>query len=157
MAGSATHNYAVVIGVGNQYRHDDGVGPAVAQRLRRGMPAGVAVREESGEGAALMEAWRDAPLVILIDAVRSGAAPGMIHRFDAQAEPIPANFFHYSTHAFSVAEAIELARMLDKLPARLVVYGVEGKEFAAGEGLSPEVAHAAELVARRVCEELETS
>ena len=36
-------------------------------------------------------------------------------------------------------EAVELARELDRLPRRLVVYGIEGESFEAGEGLSPAV------------------
>ena len=69
--------------------------------------------EESGDtgfGAALMAAWQDAEVVILVDAVRSGAEPGKIHHFDARDEHLPTDFFHYSTHAFSVAEALEQVR-----------------------------------------------
>jgi hydrogenase maturation protease len=139
-----------VIGVGNPFRGDDGAGVAVACRLKTLARPGVAVEEASGEGASLMEAWQDAGAVILVDAVRSGAAPGTVFRFDARQEVLPSSFFHYSTHAFSVAEAVELARALGQLPARLLLYGIEGKTFAAGAGLSPEVEGAVEDVARRV-------
>ena len=54
----------VVIGVGNEYRSDDGAGIAVARRLRMLFPTGVTVLEESGEGAALIEAWKGATWVI---------------------------------------------------------------------------------------------
>lgn len=134
----------LVIGVGNPYRRDDAVGLVLARRLKDGLPGNVAVIEESGEGAALMEAWRGAAAVVIIDAARSGLAPGTVHRFDAHAGAIPTRLFHYSTHAFSVAEAVEMARALDQLPPRLVVYGVEGRDFSAGEGLSPEVAAASD-------------
>ena len=100
-----------------------------------------------------MEAWEGAALVLLIDATRSGSPPGTIHRFDAHAEPLPSRFFHYSTHAFSVAEAVELARALDQLPPRLIVYGIEGKNYTAGEGLSPEVEKAADSVIPRVLQD----
>ena len=113
------------------------------------------VREESGEGAALMEAWQDAMAVILVDAARSGAAPGTIHRFDVSHVPVPSRFFHYSTHAFSVAEAVELARAMNQLPSRIILYGIEGRDFAAGERLSSEVAAAAEELVRRIRQELQ--
>lgn len=145
----------LIIGVGNDYRGDDAVGLVVARRLRQQAPAGVAVREESGEGTALMEAWKNAAFVILIDAVHSGATPGTIHRFDARAAELPSDFFHYSTHAFSVAEAVELARALGQLPPRLIVYGIEGKNFAAGVGLAAEVETAAQEVAQRILKEVE--
>ncbi len=144
----------VIIGVGNEYRSDDGAGLAVARRLRELFPTGVTILEESGEGAALMQAWQGATWVMLVDAVRSGAPPGTIHRLDARAAPLPLGFFHYSTHAFSVAEAVELARSLDELPAHLVVWGIEGTNFAAGAGLSPAVEQAVEEVVERVTQEV---
>ena len=144
----------LVIGLGNDFRRDDGAGRVAARMIASAQADGVRVIEASGEGAALMDAWRDAESVVLIDAVHSGAVPGTIHRLDARAQPIPSNFFHYSTHAFSVAEAVELARALDQLPPRLIVFGIEGKDFSSGEDLSPEVAAAVEEVARQVKGEL---
>ena len=145
----------LIIGLGNQYRRDDGVGLVVAQRLKAAAPEHARVLEESGEGVALMESWKDADAVILIDAVHSGAKPGALHRLDAHTQPIPTSFFHYSTHAFGVAEAIELARALGQLPRCLIVYGIEGKTFEAGVGLSPEVERAAQKVAERVLRDLQ--
>jgi hydrogenase maturation protease len=145
----------VIIGVGNEYRSDDGAGIAVARRLRALFTSGVTILEESGEGAALMQAWQGASWVMLVDAVHSGASPGTIHRLDARAAPMPTGFFHYSTHAFSVAEAVELARSLDQLPAHLVVYGIEGANFAAGVELSPAVEQAVEVVVERLAQEVQ--
>lgn len=143
-----------VVGVGNAYRRDDAVGLIIARRLKAENLDHVRILEESGEGAVLMESWEDADTVILIDAVHSGAAPGTIHRLDAHAQAIPTDFFHYSTHAFSVAEAIELARTLNQLPPRLIIYGIEGKNFETGKGLSPEVENAVEEVVCLVLREL---
>ena len=140
----------LVIGVGNWYRSDDGAGLAVARKLKAMRLPGVVVCEESGEGVALMEAWLDAEHVTIIDAASSGEAPGTIHRLDADTMPIPFSFFHYSSHAFSVAEAIELARALNRLPPRLTLYGIEGKNFGAGVGLSSEVESASSEVAAEV-------
>ena len=140
---SQPHSLPLIIGIGNEYRGDDAVGLIVARRLKERLADSVIVLEQSGDGAALMEAWRGAETVIIIDAVMSGAAPGTIHRFDASAQPLPKGAFRCSTHAFGVAEAIELARALGDLPQRLVVYGIEGKNFAAGVGLSAEVEKAA--------------
>ena len=127
----------LVIGLGNAYRGDDGVGLVVTRRLRELALPNVTVREESGEGAALIEAWKNSDTVILVDAVQSGAAPGTVHRLDASRAPVPLRFFHYSTHAFSVAEAVELARALNQLPPRVILYGIEGRDFSAGESFPP--------------------
>lgn len=144
----------LIIGVGNAFRSDDAVGLVVAQRLRPLLP-GVPVVEATGEGAALLELWRDAERVILIDAVSSGALAGTIHRLEVHAQPLPSAFFRYSTHAFGVAEAIEMARVLQQLPSRFVVYGIEGQHYAAGTVLSPEVEQAARVVVARVRREAE--
>jgi hydrogenase maturation protease len=144
----------LVIGLGNEYRRDDAVGLVVARRLKERVPEHVRVVEESGDGAALIESWKDADAVILIDAVHSGAEPGTLHRLNAHTQPIPTEFSHCSTHAFSIAETIELARALGRLPPRLVVYGVEGKTFKAGLELSPEVEKAVQRVVECVLDDL---
>jgi hydrogenase maturation protease len=92
----------------------------------------------------------------VVDAVYSGAPPGTIHRLDASSKEIPRQFFHYSTHALGVTEAVQLARALNQLPPRLIVYGIEGKNFGAGVGLSTEVEQASIAVAARVLDEVRT-
>lgn len=140
----------LVIGIGNPYRGDDTVGLRVAQDIRKEAPDRVNVIEQGGDGAALMESWKNVDTVILIDAVYSGAKPATIHLFDIHTQTIPTKFFHYSTHAFGIAEAIGLARALNQLPPHIIVYGIEGKCFEAGIGLSPEVEKAAQEVVTRV-------
>jgi hydrogenase maturation protease len=72
------HPHALVIGLGNEYRSDDAVGRAVARRLTASAGDEFRIKEESGEGGALMEAWKGAEFVVLVDAVESGALPGTI-------------------------------------------------------------------------------
>ncbi len=144
----------LVIGVGNDYRCDDAVGLIVARRAKERAPEGVTVLEESGEGTALLDRWRDASAVILIDAVHSGSPPGTVHRLEAHEGKISGELFCLSTHAVSIAKAIELAKALHQLPSRVVVYGVEGKRFRAGAGLSAEVEAAADQTLDRVMDEV---
>ena len=94
---------------------------------------------------------------MLVDTVVSGAAPGTIHRFDASDEPIPARALRSSTHAIGLAETIELARALGRLPKSVVVYGIEGASFEAGAPLSPDVAAAVARLVERIEEELCTN
>ena len=147
----------VVVGVGNPYRGDDGAGPAVAERVRARRPAGVEVVTCEQEASRVIDAIEGCDAAVLVDASASGAAPGTIHRFDASDEAVPARSLRSSTHAFGVGEAVELARALGKLPGVVVVYGVEGQEFAAGEGLSPAVAAAIDPAAEAVLGEPCTS
>lgn len=129
----------LVIGIGNWYRSDDAAGLVVARNLRGMNLPCVLVREESGEGAALMEAWKSVASVVIVDAASSGSPPGTIHELDPHARSIPSSFFHYSSHAFGVAEAIELARALGELPPMMLVCAIEGRDFSAGVRLSTEV------------------
>jgi hydrogenase maturation protease len=137
----------LIIGVGNCYRSDDAAGILVARRLSGRLPDNIGIIEHSGEGVDLMNLWENKSSVILIDAVSSESAPGTIHRLDAGALPIPSDFFHYSTHAFSVAEAVEMSRVLNRLPTQFIIYGIEGRNFAAGTRLSEEILKAVEEVA----------
>lgn len=132
----------LVIGIGNPFRRDDSVGTIVAGRIAAlGLP-GVTVKLESGEGAALMQLWSHFDTVVIVDALRRGANPGGISLIDAREERIPTDYFHYSSHAFGVAEAIEVARALEQLPERLYVVGIEGAAFSSGSQLTPQVSRA---------------
>jgi hydrogenase maturation protease len=145
----------VVIGVGNPLRGDDGAGRAVVRRVHGRLPDGVAVLERDGEPAALMEAWEDASAAFLADAVLTGAAPGTVHRFEADRSPLPTRLHGAaSTHGLGVAEAIELARALGRLPETVVLYGIESGAVDVGGTPAPAVDRAIATVARRIVEEV---
>jgi len=144
---------ALIIGIGNEFSHDDAAGLFVARMVKKARVDGLEVREESGEGASLLEAWKDHEVVFVVDAIRSCGPVGRVHRFDAGAARLPAEPFRRSTHAFSVPEAVALARALGTLPKRLIVYGIEGRNFEAGQGLSPAVTKATEEVVSRLIQE----
>lgn len=141
----------LVLGIGNRFRSDDGVGPVVADRLRA---LGIPAEERSGEGADLIDAWQGHDVVVVVDACQSAAAPGTVMRIDAAAQPLPAGLFRYSSHLFGLAEAVETARALGRLPPRLTVFGIEGVAFGFGDTLSPAVGAAVEEVVRRVAAEV---
>jgi len=129
----------ILIGIGNEFRRDDAVGLIAARLLRQ---QGVAAEEFEGDVTALMDLWKSKDRVILIDAVLSGAAPGSIHRLDVGAAPLDKEVFKDSTHALGLADAIELARALGRLPAKVLVFGIEAGDLTAGIGLSPAVQEA---------------
>lgn len=145
----------LVLGVGNDWRGDDALGLIAARRLRARLDGRADVLESRADAGSLLDAWRGRDVVVLLDATRSGAPPGTIRRFEAGAEPLPAGWDQGSTHAFGAAEAIELARALHELPARVVVYGVEAGRDDPGAELSPEAARALVELERRVAEEVE--
>jgi hydrogenase maturation protease len=135
--------------VGDALRGDDGAGPAVAAVLQSlPLPAWVWVREHWGEGTELMQEWAIAPRVVVVDAACGGAPVGAIHRLDPATDPIPAQLCYHASHRFGVAEAIETARVLGRLPAQLRLIAIEGARFELGQGLHPAVrAAVSEVVA----------
>lgn len=140
----------LVIGIGNSYRGDDGVGPAIIALLRAEKLPGAQLFVCDGDCSSLLDAWQGTDAVVLIDAVSSGAPPGTIYRFDALAQPLPREMSFQSTHAFGVAEALALGRALGQLPASLMLYAIEGKSFASGVCLSDEVEAAVREVAQQL-------
>lgn len=133
-----------VIGVGNDFRHDDGIGPAVVQRLRqralgRPLPPSVRLADCDGEPGRLMTLWAEAELAVIVDAAQAEPAePGRIHRLDHDS-PYGTTALT-SSHGLGLGEAIELSDALGRLPGRLVVLAIEGADCSLGTGLSPAVA-----------------
>jgi len=145
----------LVIGIGNEYRHDDAAGLVVARRIKERAPGGCEVYEHIGEGTALMQLWKYADRVLVIDAVRSSSPAATIHCVEASRHPLPAGVFRDSTHAFGLVEAIELSRTLKELPSSFVVYGIEGENFKAGIGLSPPVQNGINKLLEKVWQQVE--
>lgn len=124
-------------------------------RLEGARPAGVhLVRLSGADPAQIMEVWAGVARVFVVDAMVSGAPAGTVRRFDAVAAPLPAEVHLASTHVLGAGAAVEMARVLGRLPAALTVYGVEGATFTVGTGLSPEVAAGAAEAAARILEEV---
>ncbi len=144
----------LVVGIGNAERSDDAVGLVIARSLAGKNLPDVTVVEARGDGTTLEEVWKGADNVIIVDAVCSGAPPGTIHRIEAHIQEVPTGVWRCSSHSFGVAEAIELARSLNRLPARMTVLGIEGKSFDMGIGLSREVVSAARQVVAAVTQEV---
>ncbi|WP_405653366.1 hydrogenase maturation protease [Streptomyces sp. NBC_00019] len=140
-----------VIGVGNEFRRDDGVGWAVLSRLReRPLPPGTRLATCDGDPGRLIGLWEGARLAVVVDAAHAHpGTPGRVHRLELDAELLPQPQTT-SSHGLGLGEAVELARVLGRLPDHLVVYAVEGADSALGTGLSPAVADAVEPLVKAV-------
>ncbi len=153
---------ALVVGLGHADRGDDGVGVVVARRVAELELPGVTVVDHH-DPTALIDLWAGHAPVVVVDAVRSGASPGTVHRLVVGAgEPaLPAASWaasgRGSTHGFGLAAAVALARALHRLPERLVVIGVEAASYRHGEPLSAAVAAAVPEAVELVREEVHGS
>ncbi|HEY5015177.1 MAG TPA: hydrogenase maturation protease [Streptosporangiaceae bacterium] len=147
----------VVVGVGNEFRRDDGAGPEVIARLRARQPGDadlscVTLAVSDGEPGRLIDLWEGTSLAVVIDAVRdSSLSPGHTCQLAADALAGLADGAA-STHGIGLGDTVELARALGRLPERLTVLAVVGRDFGFGAGLTAEVAAAvAELVEQVRC------
>lgn len=140
----------VVIGVGNPLRGDDGIGPATVEALRGRVPEDTVLVVSDGEPARMLDLWRGADAVVLVEALRaSRARPGQLHTL-TPAEAAGRALGTASTHAFGLGECLALAEALDRLPPRLVVHAVEVADVALGAGLSEAVRSALPELTERV-------
>lgn len=143
----------LVVGLGAPERGDDAVGPAVARAVAAALAAesvagievaGIEVVERE-DPTQLIELWSGCALVVVCDAVRSHAPAGTVHVLRTGTDLPPLTGAHSQeagSHDFSLVSAVELARALGRLPAQVVVVGVEAQTFDWGAPLSPPVAAA---------------
>jgi hydrogenase maturation protease len=149
---------ALVAGIGSEWRCDDGVGAVVVERVadrcrRLGLETAVAAAVVP-EPLGLLGRWDRTELTVVVDATRSGVAPGTVSRLElgpsrAARPSVP------SSHGLGLADVLRLARSVGRAPARTVVVGVEGERFTAGSELSLAVASAVEEAVAVVMELLE--
>ena len=136
-------NDILVMGIGNDLRGDDRVGLVLARSIRARQLSRVRVVECDGDIVTWLNLWAGCDNVIMLDAVLSGAQPGVIHQMDVSDDPLPITHRSpSSSHVLDVGQIIELARTLHRLPRRLLLFGIEGQSFAHGTDLSPAVAAA---------------
>jgi len=143
-----------VIGIGRDFGGDDTVGLVVARRLETRLPENAAVVEMTGDMTALIDHFDGAETVILVDAVESGSRPGKIHRIDGNTLDTLRSFPCRTTHDMDLVKTVELLWTLGQIPARLVIFGVEGENFSRGAEISPEVERAIPDVVNRILEEI---
>lgn len=135
-----------VIGVGSE-QGDDSAGLVVADRLRHcPLPANVDVVECPRPGLDLLDELSGADAVVVVDAMQSGRPAGTVRR-------IPIELLQpqrgYSSHSLGVAEALELAKALGRLPRHVEIVGIEGSIACEG-ALSPAVAKGVEAAAEEI-------
>ncbi|GAY16332.1 hydrogenase maturation protease [Mycobacterium sp. shizuoka-1] len=140
----------VVIGVGNDLRRDDGVGPTVAAEVARNCPPGVRVLTCDAEPAALLDAWEHAALAVVIDAA-AGDRPGRVRRVDLHEVD---DTVAVSSHDLSLLTTFRLAQALGRAPQAAVAVTVDAGDLGHGAGLSAAVAAAVPAAAAAVLREI---
>jgi hydrogenase maturation protease len=143
----------VVIGLGNSYRKDDGVGVAVAAALHQLALPHVRVATGIAEPMGLLEAWSGAGLAVVIDgAVATAPTPGRVRR--CTLSDVPARPEGLSSHSVDIGRAHALGQALGRVPDEIVLFTVEVADTGHGIGLTPQVACAVPQVVGMVAAEI---
>lgn len=130
----------LMLGVGNPFRRDDGIGPVIIRRLQAEPPLmGIDWQDGGADGFTLLDYLPQYEQVVLIDAVEMGATPGDVKVLTPAEARLKVQADALSTHGFGLAEALALIERLG-LQTDLRIIGVQVKDVRFGEGLSPEVA-----------------
>lgn len=143
----------LVVGCGNLLRGDDAVGPLLMRRLwERGVPQTVRLVDGGTAGLDVAFQMRGAQRVVIVDAARTGAAPGTLYRIPAHEVSELPPLDGLNTHSFRWDHALAFSAWLlgPDRPDDIVVYLIEGQDFEPGEPLSQPVATALEQVVELV-------
>jgi hydrogenase maturation protease len=139
---------ARIVGVGQKWAGDDGVGLAVIKWLRRALaPVDLA---ETAEPTQLVDLLTDgADPVVLVDAILDGGAAGRVRQVDYESRDRNSKQL-LSTHGLDVIAAIELARGVypDRVASRVFIVGITIRSAGRGtRGLSAAVENAVPIAA----------
>lgn len=126
----------LIAGIGNIFLGDDGFGVAVTRQMaEQKLPPEVTVKDFGIRGfdlaCALIEPW---DLIILVDAAARGAEPGSVYVMEIDPDSQPPDAIIQNAHGLHPAGAIQLARSLGEIKARLVLVACEPNDFGGDDG-----------------------
>jgi len=134
-----SENKILILGVGNPFRRDDGIGPAVISRLQsENSLEGIDLVDGGTDGLALINYMQSYEKVLIVDAVDMSMAPGEARVFSPEEARLTITADALSTHGFGLAEVIGLMEKLE-LKTDLRIIGIQAKDVTFGEGISPEI------------------
>lgn len=143
----------IIVGIGNPFRGDDAAGWAVIDKLKETAGSAIKLVKQQGDIAELLDIFAHHKSVYLVDACSSNDLTSAWQRIDVHQQPIPPENSQTSTHGFGVSQAIALAKNLDQLPKKLILYAIPGKNYSVSSTLSPSVARSIDSVIKAILNE----
>jgi len=144
----------MVIGIGNLLRADDGVGVHVVRKLRETRPDIDAV-DLSTASIEMLEFIRGGDRVVIVDATKTGAEPGTIHRIAP--EQLRKSSFTFS-HGLNLFGVLILGQQLypEEMPKEIVILAVEAEDVDSfGTELTEKVQAAVPKILKIIVDEFE--
>lgn len=145
----------LVLGIGNLLLQDEGAGVRAVEEFGRKYlpPPGVELLDGGTSGIELLQYIQGRDLLILIDVVKSGNPPGTIIRL--QGADVPALFQKkISPHQLGVSDLLAAAMLTDRMPRKVVLFGIEPESIGTGLQMSGKVGSKIGRLADLVASEL---
>ncbi|WP_328334483.1 hydrogenase maturation protease [Kribbella sp. NBC_00382] len=142
----------LVAGLGNMFCSDDAFGVSVIEELaKREWPDHVEVQDFGIRGIHLAyQLLEPYELVVLVDVVQRGGAPGSVYVVEAEPDPEPGPEVSMDAHDLGPDAVLSLVPRLGGTLGKVVVVGCEPADLGTGIGLTPAVQGAVETAARLV-------
>ena len=132
---------AVVLGIGNTILTDEAAGVRAVELLeqRYRMPYNVLVIDGGTSGMEMIEDLSNLDFLIVIDVVKTGAAPGTVVKSAGDEIPV---FFRrkLSPHQIALPDVLASLELLDTMPKEIVVLGVEPISLELGMEMTDTIA-----------------
>ena len=132
----------LVLGIGNILWADEGFGVRCVEALNAGwsFPENVTVMDGGTQGLYLLPYVQEADCLLVFDAVDYGDAPGSLREVTGDQVPRFMGAKKMSLHQTGFQEVLMAAELTGKLPAELVLLGVQAEELEDyGGSLRPSV------------------
>ena len=146
---------AVVLGVGNIILSDEAAGVRAVEALERGwlLPQNVMAIDGGTSGMEMIEDLSAVDLLIVLDVVKTGAAPGTVVKISGDEIPV---FFRnkLSPHQIALPDVLASLELLDTMPREIVVLGIEFISLELGMEMTPTVAEKVPVLAAMAADEL---
>ena len=146
---------AVVLGIGNTILTDEAAGVRVVEALERdyALPANVLAIDGGTSGMEMIEDLSDLDFLIVVDVVKTGAAPGTVVKIDGADIPV---FFRskLSPHQIALPDVLASRELLGTMPREIIVLGVEPISLELGMEMTTTVAERIPQLVGMVVEEL---
>ncbi len=126
-----------VIAVGNDLYGDDGVGNAVLHELEKiSEMKEVELIDGATDALGLIDHFSGVDHVIIVDAAQMDEKPGTVKVFSKEEVKLKIKIDHLSVHGISLAETFDIAQMVDSLPEKITIIGIEPKNIGISQSLS---------------------
>jgi hydrogenase maturation protease len=145
-------NKILIVGVGNPYRHDDVAGWAAIDLLQQKQIEGITLQKIRAETLELIDFFSSYPTIYLIDAFQKEDETDSFERIDALQTSL-LQHSNTSSHGFGIAHTIELARQMDMLPQKLIIYAIAAHHFSIGQQISDAIMQNVEKAVSQLIQE----